>query len=85
LKNTRKGVVPVAPPSKGAPLAVLAERAALHGDRLELDEIGIDLGIGAGLDRHEGRHAFAARDDGVIALDHDAVAAGRLFSTGQLS
>src|SRR5262245_66469460 len=62
---------------EGAPFAVLAEGAALRGDRLELDEIRIDLGLGAGLDRHEGGQAFAAGDDWVISLDHDPAAAGR--------
>jgi hypothetical protein len=60
------------------PLAVGAERAALHLRRLELDDVEIDVDIGRRRHCHEGGHAFVAQDHRVVALDHDPVAAGRL-------
>src|SRR5207248_1856257 len=70
----RRAVVTAA---ERAPLAVLAECAALRGHRLVLNVVRIDVGIGSGLDRHEGGDAFAASDGRVITLDHDPIAAGR--------
>src|SRR5262245_34224524 len=73
LKNTRYGRRARRAAVESAPFAV----AALGVDRLELDDVGIDLGVGPWLDRHEGRHAFVTGDDRIVALDRDAAAVGR--------
>eukprot|EP01034_Spumella_vulgaris_P035368 gene35368-43610_t len=64
-----------------APAAVRAEHAALRLDRIEDDRIAIDGAVG--LDRAEVRGALAARDDGIVVVDHDAAAAGARKRIGQ--
>ena len=43
-------------------------------DPRELGDVGIDLGIVARLDCHEGGDAFVAGDDRIVALDGETVA-----------
>ena len=76
LMNTRNGVVPEALPSRARHLPSVQSVPPWTCDRLELDDVGVDLAVRQG--GSEVGHALVADDDGVVLPDHHPAAAGAL-------